>query len=211
MRMAIFGASGGTGGHLVTQGLAAGHTLVALARDPARVATAHDRLRVVQGDVYDPAAVEAVVDGSDGVVVSLTPTQGDHRGFFAAATDNIVTAMERSGTHRMVAISAAPLAPDGPDDTLPYRVLIKPLLRRFLRDLYTGMEVMEQRLRDSDLQWTVLRPPRLTDKPATGRYRTAVNGTLRRGYLLSRADLADAALAALGDVGTARATVGVGD
>lgn len=68
---------------------------------------------------------------------------------------------------------------------------------------------MEARLRASAADWTVLRPPRLTDGPATGRCRTAVDARLRRARSLSRADLALAMLDALGDPRATRAVLTV--
>lgn len=209
-RLAIFGATGGTGRHMVEQGLRQGHTLVALARNPARLAINHERLRIVQGDVLDPAAVGTVIDGCHGVFVCLAPTSGDHHTFYSNATDNVTNAMDAAGVRRIVVVSAAPLAPDQRNDTAPYRLVIKPLLLRALRKTYGAMAVMEQQLRDSNLEWTLLRPPRLTDKPARGRYRTTVGGTVRRGYSLSRADLAHAALQAFTDRSTVGTAVGLG-
>ena len=213
MRIALFGATGGTGRHLVTHGLRAGHTLVALVRDPARLRTTDDRLQVVQGDVRDGAAVDRAVAGCDAVVVALAPRSGDaaadHTAFYATATDNVVAAMTAHGVSRIAVVSAAPVAPVDPADTLPYRLVVRPLLRRVLRDHYRGLEVMEQRLHDSGLRYTLLRPPKLTTRPPSGRYRVAFDGTLRRGYLLARADLAAATIALLDDPRAERAAVAI--
>jgi uncharacterized protein YbjT (DUF2867 family) len=71
------------------------------------------------------------------------------------------------------------------------------------------MARMEQRLRAADIDWTVIRPPRLRNTPGTGRYRAAANGPLRGAWSITRADLALAMLAALDDPTTVRAAVTV--
>lgn len=209
MRIAIFGGTGGTGRHLIEQGLRRGHALTALARNPARLDISYDRLRVMRGDVLDATSVAAAIDGCDAVIASLATTSGDDEHFYAAATDNLAKAMEATGTQRVIFVSAGPLAPDHANDTLPYRLLIKPLIWRVLGRHYRGLALMEQRLHDSDLDWTLLRPPQLTDKPPTGRYRMTFDGTVRRGYRLSRADLAAAALDLLDDPRANRVAVAV--
>ena len=65
MRLTIFGASGRTGRQLLTQALAAGHTVTAVARDPARLPLRHQRLKVLVADVLDPAAITPAVAGAD--------------------------------------------------------------------------------------------------------------------------------------------------
>jgi uncharacterized protein YbjT (DUF2867 family) len=84
-----------------------------------------------------------------------------------------------------------------------------PLLKRALREVYADLALMEDILRDSGLDWTVVRPPRLTDRPATGTYRTALGRNLRRGLLVSRADVAHLMLAALDRPETVGQAVGI--
>lgn len=78
-----------------------------------------------------------------------------------------------------------------------------------LREHYADLARMEDILRASDLDWTAVRSPRLTDKPATGRYRTAYGQNLRRGVFISRADVARCMLSALENAETFRQTVGI--
>jgi putative NADH-flavin reductase len=77
------------------------------------------------------------------------------------------------------------------------RLVITPLLRRVLRRAYADLARMEDVLRRSDLDWTSVRPPQLTDRPLTGRYRTALDRNLRGGVRIGRADVAHAMLALL--------------
>jgi NAD(P)H-binding len=80
-----------------------------------------------------------------------------------------------------------------------FRYVGKPLTRRIFRGAYEDLRGAENEIHRSELDWTIMRPPRLTDKPATGRYRTAIDRNLPRGFTISRADLATAILAILKD------------
>ena len=208
MRVTIFGASGGTGRHLTDQSLEAGYEVVAVVRSPASITTVHERLTVVAADVFDAGSLADAVTGADAVLSALG-ARSRSDAVCAPAVRAIIAAMAAAGTRRIVAVSAAPVGPPDEHDTWSQRHIARPLLWRFLAEPYRDMAAMEDELRASDLDWTVLRPPRLTDKPATGRYRTAVGHNLRKGRFLSRADLAGAVLRSLDDPTTVRAAVAV--
>jgi putative NADH-flavin reductase len=211
MQLTIFGASGGTGRRLVEQALAAGHTVTAVVRDPARLPVRHDRLKLVAADVLDPEAITPAVADADAVVSALGPRSSRNRSSITSAgTASILKAMRTADSSRLVVVSAAPVASDDHGTTLPYRLLVKPLLRALLGGLYADLAVMEETVRRSGLDWTILRPPQLTDGPRTGSYRQATDANLRRGYRISRADLADAILAALEDPDSVKATITMG-
>jgi uncharacterized protein YbjT (DUF2867 family) len=89
------------------------------------------------------------------------------------------------------------------------RRILLPLIGALLRDLYVDLAEMEDEIRRSTTDWTVLRPPKLVNKPLTGTYRTVVGGNVPRGYTISRADAAHAMLAALDDPGTFGQPIGV--
>jgi putative NADH-flavin reductase len=211
MRLTIFGASGQTGRHLVGQALAAGHTVTAVVRDPTRLPVRHQRLAVAVADVLDPAAIGPAVAGADAVLSALGPQPPRNRSsIISAATASILDAMGATGTSRLVVISAAPVASDDHGTTLGYRLVAGPLLRRLLGGLYADMAIMEDTIKRSGVDWTILRPPWLTDGPRTGTYRQAKDSNLRRGSRISRADLADAILASLDDPDTVTATIAIG-
>jgi NAD(P)H-binding len=137
----------------------------------------------------------------------------------ARGTRTLAEAMATAGTHRLVVVSAAPVAavaapgrpapgPDPGDDPLT-RYLLAPILRRALRRPYADLAEMEAELQGSSLDWTVVRPPRLTDGPLTGHYRTALGRNLPHGRAISRADVAHALLDVLHRPETVRATVGI--
>ncbi|MCW3842025.1 SDR family oxidoreductase [Micromonospora yasonensis] len=190
MRIAVFGASGGTGRLLVERAAAAGHQVVAVVRDPARLGAVSPDVTVVPADVTDPAAVAAAVRDCDTVVSLLGP--GTVRGpttVRSDATATIVAAMRETEVRRLVVVTAAGHTTDG--DGPVVRFLLKPLLSRLLRHSFADMRRTEAIVRGSGLDWTLVRPPRLSDAPGTGRYRTAVDRNVRGGLRLSRADLAD--------------------
>jgi putative NADH-flavin reductase len=209
MRILVIGATRGTGRQVMQQALAAGHTVTALARDPARVDVQHERLSVVRGDVLDPATLAPAMAGQDAVISSIGVTSRGPTTLYSDGMRHIIQAMRATGVRRLVAVSAWPLSSDD-GDTLPARLLLKPLIWALLRPVYTDMARMEDEIRQSGLDWTIVRPPRLTDKPPTGRYRTALNRSVRRGYLIARADLAGAILTLLDDPTAIRAAIGIG-
>lgn len=108
-------------------------------------------------------------------------------------------------------VSAAPVSRNDPGDRRLYGVTVRPVLRYVLRRGYADMAAMEELVRASDLDWTILRPPKLTDKPATGVARTALNQNVPGGYTLARADLAAELLRRADDARSVRAAVGIGN
>lgn len=216
MHLAIFGGTGGTGAALIQAALAARHTVTAPARDPARIGISHERLRTVRADVLEPAALPGVVGSADAVVSALGTRPGRQpTTVYSVGVANILAAMRGAGLRRFIGISALPVTPRAEVSVLERRV-VYPILYRFFGEGYADMARMEQLLRSGhgdggsgDMDWTVVRPPMLTDGPATGRYRTAVNRHLPRARKISRADLAAEMLRLLDDPHALRATVAV--
>jgi putative NADH-flavin reductase len=205
----VVGATRGTGRQVMQQALAAGYAVTALARDPARVGVEHGRLRVLQGDVLDAATLAAAMAGHDAVVSTIGVTSRGPTTLYSEGMRNILAAMRATGVARLVAVSASPLGIDE-GDTLPSRLLMKPLMLAILKEPYADMARMEEEIRASGLDWTIVRPPRLTDKAPTGRYRMALNRSVRRGYVIGRPDLAGAILALLNDRRAVHAIIGIG-
>jgi len=213
LKLLVIAASRGTGRQVMQQALAAGHAVVALARDPTRIDVPHDvpdqRLSVVRGDVLDPASLAPAMVGQDAVISSFGVTSRRPTTLYSDGMRNIIQAMRATGARRLVAVSAWPLSGDD-GDTLPSRLLLKPLLWALLRPVYADMATMEDEIRQSGLDWTIVRPRRLTDKPPTGHYRMALNRSVRGGYTISRADLAAAILTLLDDPTARHAAIGIG-
>lgn len=199
MKLTVFGATGGTGTQVVQQALDAGHDVTAVARHPAHITLRHERLDILRGDVLDPSSVEEAVFAQDAVVSCIGATTREQPiTLYSAGMRNILRAMRADGVQRLLCISANPLVV-GDGDVLLDRVVLKPIVRAIFKASYADLARMEDEVRVSGLEWTILRPPRLTDRPRTGHYRIAFNRNLPRGRFISRADLADAIVKRIDD------------
>jgi uncharacterized protein YbjT (DUF2867 family) len=198
MKLVIFGATGRIGGHLVSWAVDAGHDVRALARNPDAVAP-RAGLTVSRGDVLDPDTVAAVVSGADAVLSALGPRGID--GFrttelLAPAASHIVAGMDKTGAHRLICVSAAgPYV--GADRDMPW--LVRQLLPRVLARPFADVRRMEQVVRGSDLDWTLVRATRLINDPARGGYRVRDDYPPKGGSKIARADVAAFMGAALTD------------
>jgi putative NADH-flavin reductase len=223
MKLTIFAATGGIGRQILEQAVDAGHDVTAVVRHPQKLPDElSSQIRVVSADLAapDPATLTSAVQGADGVLSGLGPRSKAETGIAARGTQAIVAAMKAAGARRIVVVSAAPIGTvpspgrpnppkHDPGDGFIMQHLLNPLVKTALRKNYADLAQMEDILRDSDLDWTAVRPPRLTDKPLTGTYRTAHGQNLRRGLVISRADVAHYMLRAVGQPETIRQAIGV--
>ncbi|MDQ4503124.1 NAD(P)H-binding protein [Sinomonas sp. ASV322] len=207
MRITVFGATGGTGLEVVRQAAAAGHDVTAVVRDPARLSPVPGVV-VVRGNVMDPASIEPALAGADAVVSALgnreirRPTT-----VCSAGVASIVEAMNGAGVRRLAVVSASGMVVDDADDFLT-RYVAKPILQRILAHNFVDLRQMEDVVRTSGLDWTIVRPSRLLDGPG-GAYRVQIGRNLPRGYSTRRADVADYILRSLVDGAAVREAVSV--
>jgi putative NADH-flavin reductase len=210
MKLAIFGATGGVGGQVVRQALDAGHTVTAVVRDPARLQLRHPSLTVaIAADLAELEAAYPALEGSDAAISGVGPRARKDGPVASTATRGILRALDATGIHRFLAVSAAPVGPVPDDDGFLNRRILMPFIGVLLREVYADLTAMEDELRASTANWTAVRPPRLSNKPPTGHYRTAIGGSVPRGYSISRADVAHAMLAAIDDPTTFHQPLGV--
>jgi putative NADH-flavin reductase len=209
MKLTILGATGATGTCLTGQALAAGHDVTAVVRDPARLAVpAHPRLRTVTADVMDPASITPAIAGADAVITAVGPRGTGPATVIQDSARSIIQAMQETGTRRLLEVSGSVVADEGESPYLRY--LLKPIARRtFLRHVCADMRRAEDQIRETNLDWTIFRPPALTSKPARGTYRTAIDRNLPHGFNVSRADLAACMLARLNDPATVHRHVAI--
>jgi putative NADH-flavin reductase len=186
MQIAILGATGGIGGHVLDWALQAGHPVHALARDPRTLPPAR-ALTVTPGDALDADAVARVVDGADAVVSALGPRGAKSAGLLAGAASNMVRAMQKTGARRLVCVSAAGAYIAGDPDM---NWLVKAILPRVLARQFADVRQMEDVIRACDLDWTLVRATRLVNRPGTGRYRVSPDYPPRGGSKIARADVA---------------------
>jgi putative NADH-flavin reductase len=209
MLLTVFGATGGTGTRLIEQALAGGNRVTAVVRDPARLSVpAQPRLQVVTANIMDPASILPAVAGADAVVTAVGPHGTGPTTVIADSVRSIAAAMGAAGVRRLLALSGSIAADDG--ESFYLRYVLKPMARRtFLRHVCADMRSAEAVIEGTGLDWTIVRPPALTDGPATGKYRTAVEVNVRHSFRVSRADLAACMLTLISDAATVRRHVAI--
>lgn len=186
MQIAILGGTGGIGGHVLSWALDAGHPVRALARRPEALPQ-RTGLTVLCGDALDAAAVAETVAGADAVVSALGPRGAKAQSLLAGAAANVVAAMDKTGARRLVCVSAAGAYIAGDPDT---GWLLKAVVPRVFAKQFADVRRMEDVIRDSGLDWTIVRPTRLVNRPGTGRYRARPDFPPPHGRTIARADVA---------------------
>lgn len=200
MRLTIFGATGKTGMELVRQALTQGHTLTCLVRNswsanlPAQVVQ-------VQGDVRDPEAVDKSIAESEAVLSAIGARSLTETGLLDAASANIIAAMDRNSVRRLIVLGAAGTLPSGlnQNQSAFTRIGFALVLRTLLKNPFDDQRAQERRLQASDLDYTIVRPPRLTNRPYTGQYRIEPDTLPPMAKSTARADVADFMLKQLHD------------
>jgi putative NADH-flavin reductase len=207
MRVLIFGASGGTGRQLVKQAILQHHVVTAFVRSPADFGMAAANLAVFTGNVADAAAVARAMKNQDAVISALgvsRPLKPDPT--VVQGIRHIIQAMEQSGVRRFIYQSFVGVTES--------RRHAGPFLRlvgvRVLRHEIADHETKEALVKASRLDWTIVRPPKLTNGAHTGKYRTG-ESIAARAFLprLSRADAAEFLLRQLTDTAFVRKAISV--
>jgi putative NADH-flavin reductase len=219
VKLALLGATGGVGREVLSQAIAAGHAVTAVVRNPSKLPADVD---VVRQDLATPDAevLAAAMRDADAVISAVGPHRAAEAGIVAPATAAITHAMDCARVRRLVVISASPVGVVSsthrpqpprydPGDDLLMRYLLSPLIRRIFGRLYTDLAAMEDLLCEGSLDWTAIRPPRLTNGPLTGTYRTAIDRNVRHGLTISRPDVAHMMLTVLRQAETIRHAIGV--
>lgn len=183
MKLFILGATGGIGRHLLQIALERGHCVTAYVRSPQRIEFSHERLAAVQGNVFDVEQMTRSMAGNDAVLSAFGPTVIRSSTLRRQFGHTVAAAMRKSKVLRLQLVSAAFLF--GNLDMVA-RVLKATLFRQMIPD----MAGMEAEVCQPDLDWTIVRPPRLTNGPARHRYRVANDSLPAKGFLISRADVA---------------------
>jgi len=198
MKLVIFGATGNVGQHIVTQALEQGHDVTGFARNPQKLIQSHENLSTVKGDVLDGACVKQAVAGKDVVLIALGMPLMNKAQLRTKGTANIVAAMQELGPKRLICLSGM-----GANDShamLPalYKYLLVPLM---MRHLYRDHELQEGIIRNSGLDWTIIRPATFDTKGAhSGDYWHGFDPRGRKLKIkISTADVADFMLRQVGN------------
>jgi putative NADH-flavin reductase len=197
MKVAIFGASGVTGKLLTQRSLAAGYQVTALLRNPKKFLT-HDRLNVIQGSVFEPSPVRQTIEGADVVLSALGANSLRKEDVLERAVPQIIAAMQHAATqpkpiHRIIVLGSAGALPDSLGKQPAWRRwIVQNILYNTLLKWPVASQISQwNNLSHSDLDWTMVMPPMLTNTPARGTYRIDGDALPPNGSRISREDVAD--------------------
>jgi putative NADH-flavin reductase len=203
VKLLVLGGTGGTGGQVVSQALAAGHEVTMLARNPSAVTTQHPHLRAIEGSV-DGGALNRAMQGQDAVISAI----GRGKSFKADrlmehGVTAILNAMAQNGVRRLLLVSALGVGDSYADSP----ILAKMFFRTLLRGIYADKLIGDNKVRASDSDWTIVQPTVLTDGPLTRQYRAGEHLALTGMPSVSRADVAHYILSRVNDPETFRKTI----
>lgn len=190
MNVVVFGASGGVGRLLVREVLDRGHRVTAVLRTPSKLALAHEALRVVPGDVCEAATVQRGLEGAEAVLSTVGQLRGSPPDLLGRFAEHLLPALAGSGVGRVVTLVGAGVSwpGDGPPGFGRRGVLL--LMKLVARAILVDAQRHADALAAGPVPVVVVRPPRLTDGPRTGRWTAAPYLDLGPGASISRADLA---------------------
>jgi len=197
MNILIFGASGVTGHELVKQALAQRHSVTAFIRNPSKLKIKNDKIKVIQGDVINYQLVEAVVKGHDSVLSALGAANPfKYHQSVVDGVNNIIKAMETNGVSRFIYLSFVGVK----ESRNTAGFVIKYIAPKLLSTEVAGHEAREKMIKQSQLKWTIVRAPTLSNGKHLAQFRSG-EGITSKGFtvMISRADVADFMLRQLTD------------
>ena len=188
MKLLVIGATRGIGRNLVEQALDEGHSVRALVRDPERLPVRHERLDVVKGDIRDQAAVGQAVADQQAVCITIgiNPTRKPVS-VFSAGTQNVIDAMTGSASGLLICVTGIGAGDSKHHGGFFYDKIFNPLL---LKTIYADKDRQEALVRNSELEWVIVRPAFLTNGPLTATYRALTELEGVKAGKISRADVA---------------------
>ena len=193
MKIVIFGAAGSTGRVLVEQALEKGYEVTGFDRHTQALMTIQNpKLSIVQGDIFNADQVEAAIAGQDAVLCVLGVKPGVTIPVCSKGTENIIAAMQKVGVKRFICQSAFVVAAlDGERREVSWILPLSLKLFPKVRSMFADKVIQEREVRQSDLDWIIIRPATLTDGPKTGNYKAGVPLSIGLNAKISRADVAD--------------------
>ena len=200
MKFAIFGASGATGQLLTERCLAAGYEVTALLRTPATFAF-RERVRVVEGNAFDAAAVRETVAGADVVLSALGARSLKKEDVLERAVPLIVAAMREAGVRRIIVLGSAGALSNSLDTQAAWRrwFVQNIVYNTFLKHAVASQIMQWKVLSTSGLDWTMVMPPMLLNSPGRGKFRIDGEALPRGGSRISREDVADFMMQQIGN------------
>lgn len=188
MKLLVIGATRGIGRNLIEQAIDRKYAVTALVRNPGRLNIRHERLTVVAGDILDPEAVSRAVKDRDAVCITIGigPTRRPVT-VFSQGTKNVIAAMTDSSAGILICVTGIGAGDSQGHGGFFYDKIFNPL---FLKTIYEDKNRQEELVRDSSLQWVIVRPGFLTNGPMTGTYRALTRLEGVTAGKISRADVA---------------------
>jgi len=213
LQILVIGGNGGIGKQCIRTALEAGCYVTAILRTPSKLTITHPNLTVIQGDVNNPAPVIPHLGNKDAVISAVGASGGllgdKPTTLYSDSAKLILSGLDTiANTHLFfVSASAVEISP-----ILPFfvRFFARYVLQKLLRHMYHDLLEMETVVKKSSANYTIIRPPQLTDGEATGNYRVAINQFLKNGLKISRADVAHFIINHIDDSEISRATVEIG-
>lgn len=189
MKILVLGATGATGRLIVSKAIAEGHDVVALVRSKAK-AEDLTGAELVEGDARDAAALTSAIAGCDAVVSSLGTAMSPFREvtLLSTATRALVDVMAKQNIHRLICITGLGAGDSRGHGGFFFDRLLLPLM---LRKVYEDKDRQEDAIRGSTLDWTIVRPTVLNDKPGRGGIQALTDLSGVHGGTIARADVAD--------------------
>jgi putative NADH-flavin reductase len=208
MRILIIGGTGGTGKQLIRQALEEGHQVTALVRNPAKMKLSHQNLQVIKGNVLDREAVQQAMIGQEAVLSVL-----GHKQFFiktsilSKGTKTLMEVMRTEGVERFICVTSLGVGDSRFRLGLYYTLFVIPFIVFFY---FRDKEKQEKLIRNSKLNWTIVRPGQLINGKKRGQYKHGPKvGSFILTRMISRADVAHFMLSQLKDETYCKQAVGV--
>jgi len=188
MKLLVIGATRGIGRRLVELALDEGHNVTALVRDPGKMSASHDRLHMIKGDIRNKEAVDLAVKNQDAVCIciGIHPTRKPVT-VFSEGAKTVIEALTHSDTNQLICVTGIGAGDSKNHGGFFYDRIFNPLL---LKTIYEDKERQEALVRNSNLEWVIVRPGFLTNGPLTGTYRVLIDLSGVTAGKISRADVA---------------------
>jgi putative NADH-flavin reductase len=203
MNILVFGATGPTGKLIISQGLELGYKMTAFVRNPERLPVKHTNLTIITGNVFDREKVQSAVQGHDVILSALGNGKSLKGNVFSVGTKHIVDAMKNSPCRRAIIMSAYGVGES--INNVP--ILLKRIYNSILKNTFDDKALGEKYLKQSNLDWTLVHPVILTNKPKTGSYRKGELISTSWIPMISRADVAELMLKLANDRTSIRRTI----
>jgi len=189
MKIAVFGSTGPSGQLIVKYALSKGYEVVAYARNPSKISFQDKNLTIIKGTLSDIPAIESTVNGVHAVVSILGPSTNVKTTELSDGTRNIIDAMKKFNVRRLVAMGTASVDDENDLPVLKFRLLVK-IVKSVIPGAYREIRLIGNLVKQSGLDWTLIRLGMLTNKAFTGKVNAGYFGKDKINIGISRADLA---------------------